>query len=487
MERLQLKVAIACALLIAIVFLNMVSLNSVTAQPELVNARIVVQVSNVNPLLKTANVNLFLYINNYPLNASDVRIMITGGGDVIVPCYNKGEDANGWFFQGESNETTWFLDGIGETYPFDSYTLHFKIHDTFMPTWLNCSLTMDGSQAYFDGPNSLSLTTLWVENNGLISMTETSAWLAENETTNQMNVHINRTSDALNSVILELFAPIIACYLLLATTLLLDPKKHMNERLTIYLALFVFVPTFLFAIQNYLPFRSSLSFPELLLSNLVISTTIFAVFSIIGKFKTWTLPWNVRIHHNVWDLLAVLSSLILLLLTYYATLFGKINPAASFVFSYCIIPAFMIWFPFENFKHTTIKGNKSVLAFLFSLFLMLFWAFIAWYFNSVFTLIIGGVFCGTFVGVYLDKEARVAITSGISVIVSVIMAGGVISIANSFLGTPFTEVYSGILLLGLWGYPIGVLAAATAIIQSRVKYRLNNRNIDVKNESEDGI
>ncbi len=485
MNVIYLKKALIFTLLIFIIFLNFSAFNNVAAEPESVDVRLVVQVLDVNPQLRTASVNLHLFINNYPLNASEVGIVVTGGGMVSVPCKNEGEDGAGWFFQGESNETAWFLDGVGETYPFDSYTLHFKIQNSFTPEWINCSLTEDGSQAYFDGANYMSLTNSWARNNSLIPITSTSAWIAENQTTKQLDVSLNRTPNALSSIILELLIPIIACYFLLAATLLLDPKKYLNERLTIYLALFVFVPTFFFAIQNYLPFRASLSFPELLLSNLVISTTIIGVFSIIGKVKNWSLPWNARIHHNVWDLLAIIISFFVLLLTYCLTLFGKITPAASFVFSYCIVPAFMIWFPFENLNKRKLGEKRNVIAFFGSFISMFFWASIAWHFDSVLFLMIGGVISGVFTGLYL--KVRVALISSISVIISVVLAGGIISIANALIGVDFTEVYNGILLIGLWGYPIGALAALIAIIESWINNKLTSKSQNVLLENKDVI
>jgi energy-converting hydrogenase Eha subunit A len=452
-----------------------------TDQQVSINVHMFVRVLDINPSQKTANVNFFLYIDNCSRNVPSLNVQVFGGGVASIICNNLGEETDGWGYSGESNETIWFLEGYGETYPFDSYVLRFAVLGNFgfdfdpfssaPAPYFNFSLSSTGTSAFFAGPKAMSLEDLWGSGQSHIPLNWGSAWISENRTTQEMSFSIQRSGNALNTALLEFLVPIIACYFLLASTLILDPRKNLNERIAIYIALFVFVPTFLIAIQNYLPYRSSLSFPELLLTNLVIGTTILGVFSIVGKQKDWTFPVagrfkNLKIHHNNWDLVGVIMSLLFLALTYYSTLYGKIAPAASFIFSYFVIPAYVIWFPFENIKSTSIKKNKkSIIAFSIGTTIITACSLLAWFFPAS-ILVIGAVIAGLFIGLYLRKVARSALIGFVSGVLSVMFAGILVGMfpAQTFLGTGLTAVYNGVLILGLYGYPVAIFAALFGIL-----------------------
>ncbi len=288
-----------------------------------------------------------------------------------------------------------------------------------------------------------------------------------------MDLHIQRTGNAFNIAFLEFIVPIIACYYLLGATLMLDPKKQLNERLVIYVALFVFVPTFLLAIQNYLPYRSSLSFPELLLTNLIIGNAIFGVFSIVGKRKGWSFSGvkrlkNFEIHHNNWDLVGVTLCLLFFMLIYVYTLFGKIALEASFIISYFIIPAYVIWFPFENIKKISIKKcSKSIKALFMGTTILTASFFIALFLDSLIVLLIGSIVAGLSVGLYLRKVAKSALLSLLSGVLGTMLTG---TLAGLFFGqilfgtSGLSAVLTGIIFLGVWGYPVGGVAGICGLI-----------------------
>ena len=434
-----------------------------------VKVHIDVQVLDVNPSQKTANVNIMVRVNSFPDNITNFTLLVGGGGESFITCNNVAQDYRGWFFQGQSNETSWFLEGSGETYPFDSYNMRFMIMDSYIPgSSHNVSINSVDSQAYFSGPRTMFLNDLWTQNNSLIPTTWDKGWITQNQTTTEMDLSIKRTGNSFNIAFLEFMLPIIACYYLLVATLLLNPKKHLNERLTIYLAILVFVPTFFIAIQNYLPYRSSLSLPELLLTNLVIGTVIFGVFSIFGKHG-WGAISNTRfknltLHHNGWDLVGIGICLSLFLLIYYFTLFGKIAPEASFLVSYLIIPSYLIWYPFENIKTISLRlSNKSILAFLMVTVILASCFIAIFYFPNL--LLFEAFFIGILGGMYLGKVAKSGAIGFIGGIFSTIFTGIFVGLSFPQAGTSgFTAIFEGITATALFGYPIGFYAGAGGIL-----------------------
>jgi hypothetical protein len=448
--------------------------NTVEAQiqpyQQQINVEMVVQVLDINPSQKTANVNLILFVRNYPDNITSFMVNIAGNGDTNIICYNEGTDNSGWLYQGRSNETIWFLEGSGETYPFDSYSLHFRIQTTSVPHYLNCSLT-NNSQAYFDGPKQSFLKDLWVENNSSIPKSWSPASVSGNDTTQELTLSIAKTGNAFNTAFLEFMVPIIGCYYLLVATLLLDPKKHLNERLTIYLAIFVFVPAFLIAIQNYLPYRSSLSFPELLLTNLVIGTTIFGVFSIFGKQGRidFEIKWlkNLKLKHNKWDIAGIILSLLVFVSIYFSTLFGKITFEAMFIIAYLIVPAYFIWVPFENIKKLSLKANlKSIVAFIL-LTLLLTGCFAATFFLPNYFLLVEVLLIGIVFGAFLRNLVWSLLLNLFGGVVSTFLAG---ILTGLFFGQSFYDLsglpamFRGFYAMAAFGYLIGFYAATGGFI-----------------------
>lgn len=67
---------------------------------------------------------------------------------------------------------------------------------------------------------------------------------------------------------------------MLGFSVLLNRKK-IAERLSVYLAIFFFAPTFMLAIQSLLPSRSNLSIPEILIVSLLSTTAFMAISTMI--------------------------------------------------------------------------------------------------------------------------------------------------------------------------------------------------------------
>lgn len=327
------------------------------ANDEPVEVHLLVHVFDIDIHEKLATIRMKAWIDDFPYNETEVWVQISGGGGFIdVPCVNtRPSAANEWPYWGETSEITWFLDGFGEAFPFDSYRLYFKFGDISI-VYDNFYLRSPAG-AVFDGAKSPALVTVWMTDKGFLPI--------DYEETKAVCFVVQRTHSAIVVGVLQLLVPVVVCYYLLGATLMLDPKKQLPQRLAIHLSLFVFVPSFFIAIQGFLPCRSSLSLPEFLLTNLIISNTIFGIFSVIGNrealseptyvTKLWRGPSSAHMKkvlglYNMWDWRA--SELALLV---YAIVYGltstltyttytriTYNPLmCSLAFSYVILPSFV--------------------------------------------------------------------------------------------------------------------------------------------------
>jgi hypothetical protein len=329
---------------------------STYAQPqnnEFANIRLVAHILDIDHTQKLVQLELVVFIDDFPYNESTVNVWIIGAGDTMVQCNNTGPKTDDtWYFQGKSKQETWLLEGIGENFPFDSYNLRFKVYTVDFISQ-NFTLSSEGHQAFFTGPRTYSLKDLWRTDNGLIPIRYTHA--------DEMSFVIERNPDTIKIAILQLLIPIIGCYYLLGSTLILDPKDKLAERLRIHLSLFVFVPTFLIAIQKFLPYRSSLAFPEFLLINLIVSNTIFGLFSILGNQRSSSKQKTARTR---WDLVASSLSLVVFIVIYFLTLFGRINVPTSLIFTYIIVPSYIIFYFALMSREQFMEEIRSVAIFV---------------------------------------------------------------------------------------------------------------------------
>jgi len=142
---------------------------STSAEPnsESANVRLAVHVSDIDQSQKLATVDVVVFIDNFPDNRTEVQVRIVGGGSIIVSCKNTGSGVNGWYYQGESDQTTWLLQGTGEIFPFDSYRLRFNVYDIPLIQG-NFSLSSKYTSAFFVEPKAYSLNDLWLIDKGFL-------------------------------------------------------------------------------------------------------------------------------------------------------------------------------------------------------------------------------------------------------------------------------------------------------------------------------
>jgi len=322
------------------------------ASDESVDLGLLVHVLDIDLHEKLATVQIEVVSFNFPYNRTDVHVDILGGGFARISFDNVGKKGvNKWHYYGESNQTAWFLHGPGEAFPFDSYRLYFIIAYI---SHVGGNFSLDQPGALFDGPKCWSLVESWRGDE---------AWIPiDYAETKKVEFIIERTNNALLLAAIQFIVPIIVCYYLLGATLMLAPKKQLAQRLAIYLSLFVFVPSFFMGIQTFLPSRSSICLPELLLTNLIISNTLFGIFSIIGNrrasseptyvVKLWKGSGSARLkkvlgYHNIWDLLAsILAYLFFIWVYYFQTLSTIVSSERIFIsllFPSIVYPSYAYW------------------------------------------------------------------------------------------------------------------------------------------------
>jgi len=287
---------------------------------------------DINPVNRTAGIEIRAHVRTIR-EYNTTWITVGMGGSVRIQC-NKTTFGNNTFpsqFDGTC-KTRWNLWGIGDNYPFDTYILPFEISTENGPLFeisSNSSVHLATTQTIRDWTSNLAIKG------------------------SRLEVQLTR-----NPLIpfLQFLLPIIACYYLLGATLILETRR-LSERLRVYLSLFIFAPTFMFTIQKFLPFRLSLALPEFLLTNLLVSTAIFGIFSMIGNRTTTNR--NIGNHRNTIriDIAAAVLSLFIFPVLYVVTMFKRIDIRGAFV-TYLIIQSYIYWLflriPRKRTKHTLL-------------------------------------------------------------------------------------------------------------------------------------
>jgi hypothetical protein len=330
--------------------------------------------------------------------------------------------------------------------------LNIRISDI---AWIgtNFTVTKEEHSAIFDGSQAYQLRNLWKTQNESIPISV----ISEQE----IAVNIQRSDNAFMVAFLEFLVPIIAAYYLIGATLVLDSRNNLSERLRIYVSLFFFVPGYLIASQVVFPYRVSISFPELLLVNLLISATIFGVCSVIGKHRASINPTIDRLNkykpERKWDAIAIALALSLLGIVYGVTFFGKITPQTSVFFSYVIIPAYVFWVPVLSIQTLSIKNfKKAIITILFGLFIAIDTYLLAFIFSDFWfpVLLVGGLLTGLNLGSNTSRKYEGAALGLVGGLIFTLVGGALVGAgAAAYIGTNVVDgCVNGLVLFGLLGY-----------------------------------
>jgi len=299
-----------------------------------VQIRFIIYVFDINPSMKSATVRVGFWFDNIYQNATEFDVIIRGGGETNIQCFSQGRSAEGFSYRGFSNFTTWYLDGIGEAFPFDSYWLvfymerdsvQFKVANTTysFDNEVNYTISTTYSVAYLNGSSAPLLRNYWKTEGGAFQLPIVFV-------SDYIYVQLERKSIV---PFCQFMLPIIACFYLLAFSPLIR-KDRLSDRLLIYLSLFIFAPTFLFSIQSALPARSYLSVPEYFLTLLVTSTIVFAIFSMLSQ--------RFHLQEHVPEFFAYSSSSFLHLFLFLFSFPIGLGLMVAITFAVITIPAFAI-------------------------------------------------------------------------------------------------------------------------------------------------
>jgi len=329
--------------------------------------------------------------------------------------------------------------------------MRFAVYDVGTLNRENCTFVEEGHQAFFSGLQAYYLNNIWKRTDSLLPLTSVED--------NEIVFTLQRQINSILVAFLVFFVPIFACYYLLCSALILDPKRHLAERLRIFLSIFFFVPSFFIAIQEFFPYRVTLSFPELLLINLLISTAVLGIFSILGKQYEQSIGTIIdkfdspKISRRGLDLIGVAITSISLIAIYAVTLLGKINPILIIFLNYIIIPAYFFWIPLVNTNRYVIT-KKTLCTLIIGVLSSLLIYLIGYLFNSVFAfvILIGGFITGLIVGFYVKNTLKGTALALISGVLGTIIAG---VIAGSLLGG-IEGIFNSIQTFGIIGNLFGM-------------------------------
>jgi hypothetical protein len=248
---------------------------AVARSEETYKIRIQVRVLDIDQKNSNSSIELMVRLGPLPreFNKTEIFVQIHGGGYVMLTCKYVSNDTHGKYFEG-SISCSWSLSGFGELFPFDYYYMTFNITPL-----MDATFKLDEVVPVFYGPKQRSLWDTW-ETNATRAVNELFYYVDENEKLT-LNILIKRKPIV---PYVAFIIPIILCYFVLSATLFLDPKSKMQEILTIYLSLFVFIPQFFIGIQAFLPYKSLLTIPEILLTNLITSLSFFGVSTILSEY-----------------------------------------------------------------------------------------------------------------------------------------------------------------------------------------------------------
>ena len=189
----------------------------------------------------------------------------------MVFCNDTSSDHYGKYFQGNFSKS-WYIVGEGEPFPFDHYKMEFKIRPL-----IDSNFTIDEVTVIFNGAKQKQLSEAWETKN---AYNEIPFQIAESDEL-MLTIQLKRRSLI---PFLTLVLPVVLCYYLLGATLYLEPSSRMQEILTVYISLFVFVPTFFISIQDFLPYRSLLTIPEFLLTYVIVTNAFLGVSTMISEY-----------------------------------------------------------------------------------------------------------------------------------------------------------------------------------------------------------
>ena len=160
------------------------------------------------------------------------------------------------------------LIGNPSRYPYDSYFLNL----TCLVYWPQPASVKVG-EAYFGDYHLFNVWGFKPESEG------SNATDSNGQAVLVATITLNRDG----SNVLPLFLLITVLFFVLGGTMLLEPAKMLSERLTVFLAILVFVAGFFFSLSSMIPYRLGFTVAELLILMLVVGSGIFTLSSLLSS------------------------------------------------------------------------------------------------------------------------------------------------------------------------------------------------------------
>jgi len=244
-----------------------------TQEPDSYKMDVNVRIYDIDQKTSYSLLEVFIRLGPLPwqFNETGVLVQILGGGDIMLVCRHIADDSLGRYFEGNAS-SSWYFVGDGELFPFDHYTMEFRV-----TPFIDANFTVDDASVIFRGPKQRPLSDAWETQNSYNEL----PCLVSNSTELKLTVSIVRRSVV---PFLAFVLPIIICYYFLGASLFLDPKERIQEILAVYISLFVFVPVFFTGIQDFIPYRSVFTIPELLLIYLITSIGFLGISMMMSQY-----------------------------------------------------------------------------------------------------------------------------------------------------------------------------------------------------------
>lgn len=238
----------------------------------------------------TAKVNIGIKFSNlfieYLHPRENITAIIASEVNVVeIKCNRTVEEG---VFVGCSGVILWNLEGAlgkGEYFPFETYELVFRLANIIPGKFNMSKIELDTSYSFvsFEGAKKLLLAKIFEAD-------ENDRILLKMGFRDKLTIvaFLSRKIGPFNlpTLFWPTVLPILACFYVLVNTLWLTGEKSLEHRILVYISLLIFCPSFLIALQEYLPLRASLSIPEVLLEVLLVSTAVFTILSLVPAKTT---------------------------------------------------------------------------------------------------------------------------------------------------------------------------------------------------------
>jgi hypothetical protein len=234
-------------ILLASAVLAIVSLSTETyAQENVPKVSLEIEVYDINRFEQATEVNITIRCRIFALdNVSESESLHVALGDEVNRVKIQCNRTSSGEYVGSTGLINWVPGGPLARlayFPFDEYMLIFQVKEISPESFNASSFSSDeiSSSAHFNGSRRSSLSEAYVTN----STYDLKTFFDEDLKSVAVVLEKRLGPFSLDFFFWPFVAPTIACYCFLAASLLLSGKEQLSNRLRIFVAIFIFSPTF---------------------------------------------------------------------------------------------------------------------------------------------------------------------------------------------------------------------------------------------------